>query len=152
MDVAHSFTLERIDGDPVSMDELTAGGPAVIVFAHADCPTSTLALRRLAAAAAVDGITLACVAEETPARAAQLARRTGVRFPVLAEPPPFDVSRAYGVETVPTAVRIEPGGDVTGTVVGWDLEKYQALLETALPSDEPRRKPGCGARWTYEAL
>ena len=118
--VAHPFTLDRIDGDPLSLDELTAGGPTVVVFAHADCPTSTLTLRRLANVRAADGLTLACVAEETPVRAAQLARRTGIRFPVLSEPAPFDVSRAYGVKTVPTAVRIEPGTGITGSVVGWD--------------------------------
>ena len=53
-------------------------------------------------------MTLACVAEETPEAAARLARRTGIRFPVLAEPAPFDVSQAYGIETVPTAVRVDP--------------------------------------------
>ena len=148
----HPFTLDRIDGDPLSLEQLTAEGPAVVVFAHADCPTSTLALRRLASVHAPEGVTLACVAEETPPRAAQLARRTGIRFPVLAEPAPFDVSRAYGVETVPTAVRIEPGAGVTGSVVGWDAERYAALLGTALPAEEPARKPGCGARWTYEAV
>ena len=151
-EVAPPFTLERIDGDPLSLEQLTAEGPAVVVFAHADCPTSTLTLRRLASVRAPEGITLACVAEETPSRAAQLARRTGVRFPVLAEPAPFEVSRAYGVETVPTAVRIEPDGGVTGSVVGWDVERYAALLGTPLPPEEPVRKPGCGARWTYEAL
>ena len=92
------------------------------------------------------------MAEETPVRAAQLARRTGIRFPVLSEPAPFDVSRAYGVETVPTAVRIEPGTGITGSVVGWDAERYAALLGTELPTEEPARKPGCGARWTYEAV
>ena len=151
-EVAPPFTLERIDGDPLSLEQLTADGPAVVVFAHADCPTSTLTLRRLASVRPPQGITLACVAEETPSRAAQLARRTGVRFPVLAEPAPFEVSRAYGVETVPTAVRIEPDGGVTGSVVGWDVERYAALLGTPLPPEQPVRKPGCGARWTYEAL
>ena len=97
-------------------------------------------------------MTLACVAEEPPARAAQLARRAGVRFPVLAEPSPFDVSRAYGVETVPTAIRVEPGAGVVDTVVGWDADRYGALLGTALSREEPTRKPGCGARWTYEAV
>jgi hypothetical protein len=147
---APPFTLERIDGDPLSLDALRADGPVVIVFAHADCPTSTLALRTLAGLGA-EGVRLACVAEETPVGAAALARRTGVRFPVLAEPRPFETSRAYGVETVPTAVRVDPGGEVTGTVVGWDADAYEALLGTPLPAAEPRRKPGCGARWTYEA-
>jgi hypothetical protein len=149
--IAHPFTLERIDGPPLSLDDLVTDGPVVIVFAHADCPTSTLALRRLAAVQDRPGLSLACIAEETPDRAARLARSTGIRFPVLAEPAPFTVSQAYGIETVPTAVRIEPAGGVTGTVVGWDAEAYGRLLATGLPADEPLRKPGCGARWTYEA-
>src|SRR4029079_3001752 len=123
---APPFLLERIDGDPLSLEELTSRGAAVVVFAHADCPTSTLALRRLATAGNGGGATLACVAEETPSRAAQLARRTGVRFPLLSEPAPFDTSRAYGIETVPTAVRIEPGGEIAGSVGGWDQERYEA--------------------------
>ena len=148
---AHPFTLEQIDGDPVSLDTLIEDGPVVLVFAHGDCPTSTLALRRLAGLPADAGITLVCVAEETPEAAARLARRTGVRFPVLAERSPFAVSQAYGIETVPTAVRIDPGAGVTGTVVGWDADAYATILDTSLPDEEPRRKPGCGARWTYDA-
>ena len=149
---APPFTLERIDGEPLSLEALASEGPVVLVFAHADCPTSTLALRRLAAIRNGDGAALACVAEETPVRAAQLARRTGIRFPVLSEPAPFAVSRAYGIETVPTAVRIEPGARVTDLVVGWDAEGYERLLGTTLTTEEPLRKPGCGARWTYEAV
>lgn len=149
---APRFTLERIDGDPLSLDALTAGGPVVLVFAHADCPTSALALRRLAGLGqGPAGVALACVAEETPEAASRLARRTGIRFPVLAEPAPFEVSRAYEIATVPTAVRIEPGVGVTGTAAGWDADAYERLLGASLPSEEPRRKPGCGARWTYEA-
>ena len=148
---AHPFTLESIDGAPLSLDELAADRPVVLIFAHGDCPTSTLTLRRLAAVAQQADVRLACVAEEPLAGAGRLARSTGVRFPVLAEPPPFAVSQAYGVDTVPTAVRVDPGGGVAATVVGWDAAAYESLLGVALP-DEPRRKPGCGARWTYEAV
>lgn len=147
----YPFTLERIDGEPLSLDDLVVLGPVVLVFAHADCPTSTLALRRLAALAERPTASVVCIAQEPPEIAARLARRTGSRFPMLAEPAPFVVSRAYGIETVPTAVRIEPGRGVTGRAVGWDADHYAQLLGTALPDAEPRRKPGCGARWTYEA-
>jgi hypothetical protein len=149
---AHPFTLDQVDGAPLSLDALLSDGPAVIVFAHADCPTSTLTLRRLAAIQSRSRPALACIAEEPPERAARLARSTGISFPVLADPAPFELSRAYAVETVPTAIRIEPGGTVTDTVVGWDADAYARLLDTALPEDEPRRKPGCGARWTYDAV
>jgi hypothetical protein len=145
MTVAPDFTLPRIDGGAVSLGELVDGAPLVLLFVHADCPTSTLALRSLAATDA----RLVCIAEDPPDAAARLARRTGARFPVLAEPAPFQVSRAYGVETVPTAVRVEPGGALGQTVVGWDADRYEQLLAVSVAAEQ-RFKPGCGARWTYE--
>jgi hypothetical protein len=148
--VAQPFTLESIDGGPRSLDVLTRDRPIVLVFAHGDCPTSTLTLRRLAEVAEQADVGLVCIAEDPLPAAGRLARSTGIRFPVLAEPAPFAVSRAYGVETVPTALRIDPGGEVAATVVGWDAAAYESLLGVSLP-DEPRQKPGCGARWTYEA-
>ena len=130
MTSAHPFTLEQIDSDPVSLETLSARGPVVLVFAHGDCPTSTLTLRRLAALDDNPEVRLACIAEETPSGAARLARRTGIRFPMLAEEAPFEVSQAYGIETVPTAVRIDPGSGITDTVVGWDASAYARLLGT----------------------
>src|SRR5690242_303560 len=147
---APGFTLPRIDGPPTSLDELLQEGPLVLVFAHADCPTSTLTLRRLSELSG--GPRIVCVFEEEPEDAARLARRTGTATTVLAETPPFEVSRSFGVETVPTAIRIDGAGNVLGTVVGWDADAYASLLETRLPDGEPQRKPGCGARWTYEPV
>jgi len=143
------FTLPRIDGPPVSLDELLHDGPLVLVFAHADCPTSALTLRRLARLE--HGSRLVYIFEEAPENAARLARRTGVAATVLAETPPYEVSRAYAVETVPTAIRIDGEGGIVGTVVGWDADGYGTLLDAVVPDGGPRRKPGCGARWTYEA-
>jgi peroxiredoxin len=145
---APAFTLPRIDGDPLALAQLLEEGPVVLLFTHADCPTSTLVLRRLAD---VDEATrIVCIAEEQADAAARLAHRTRIRFPVLAESPPFDVSRAYGVETVPTAVRVDASATVTARVVGWDRVAYEQLLGLQLDGEEPSRKPGCGARWTYE--
>ena len=145
--LAPDFTLPQTDGDPVALGALLADGPVVLVFAHADCPTSVLALRRLAALG--PGARIACLAEETPEAAARLARRTGFRPPVLSQPAPFEISRAYAVEAVPTAVLVQPDGSVTDTVVGWDADGYERLLGVAFDA-EPQRQPGCMARWTYD--
>jgi hypothetical protein len=135
------FTLPRIDGGPVSLSELVAEGPRVLLFVHADCPTSTLALRRLAASSG----DVVCVAEETPEAAARLARRTGFAGTVLAEPEPYELSRRLRIETVPTAVLLGADGEATETVVGWDAAAYERLLGVRLDG-EPRAKPGCEAR------
>src|SRR5262245_50238115 len=102
---APPFTLPSIDGPPVSLQDLLERGSHVLVFAHGDCPTSALTLRRLAELGDGDGIT--CIFEEPPETAARLARRAGLPFAVLSEPTPYEVSRAFGVESVPTAIRID---------------------------------------------
>jgi hypothetical protein len=148
--LAPEFTLPRIDGPPVSLQELLTRGPQVLVFAHGDCPTSALALRRLAELG--DGADITCIFEEPPETAARLARRVHLPFTVLSEPTPYDVSRAFGVETVPTAIRIDEGAGIVDTVVGWDAEAYARLLDRPVSREAPLQKPGCGARWTYEPV
>jgi hypothetical protein len=139
--------LPRIDGAAVALDDLAGRERVALIFAHADCPTSLLTLRRLAAARADDDA-LVCVAQESPEAAARLARATGAAFTVLAEDAPYEVSRAYRVDAVPTAIVLECGEEVE-RVVGWDAEAYERLLGLELPG-EPRSKPGCGARWTHD--
>jgi hypothetical protein len=105
-----------------------------------------LALRRLAAVGSADVV---CVAQERPEVAARLARRAGFEETVLVDPPPYEVSRSFGVETVPTAVRIDVDGRASDRVVGWDAEGYAALLGVVIEG-EPRSKPGCVARGLFE--
>jgi hypothetical protein len=145
--VERDFTLPSVDGAPVSLSALLARGPLVLLFVHADCPTSLLALRRLAP---LDGgAATVCIAEESPEVAARLARRTGFARTVLAEPAPYGVSRRFEVATVPTAVLVGADGDVLDTVVGWDAAAYEHLLGVELDG-EPRQKPGCVARGLHE--
>jgi hypothetical protein len=147
---ALDLLLPSIDGPAVVVGKLLDHRERlVLVFAHADCPTSTLALRRLSRLGA--HAELVCIAEEPPEQAARLARRTGVAFPMLAEPEPFELSRALEIRTVPTAVVIERDGTTADTIVGWDAQAYERLLSVSLGEEAPRNKPGCGARWTYDA-
>jgi hypothetical protein len=147
---ALALPLPSIDGPAVALGALLESrARLVLVFAHSDCPTSTLALRRLSRLGA--HAELVCIAEEPPEQAARLARRTGVAFPMLAEPEPFELSRALDVRTVPTAVVVGRDGTTADTIVGWDAEAYERLLSAPLGEEAPRQKPGCGARWTYDA-
>ena len=43
------LSLLSLDGPPLRLDAAVGEGPAVLLFVHADCPTSLLALRRLPA-------------------------------------------------------------------------------------------------------
>jgi len=139
------FTLPLVGGEPVSLTTLVEQGPRLLVFAHADCPTSHLALRHLAKLDA-GPVKPVLIAEEPPEGAARMARRSGVRFPVLAQEAPFPVSDQFGIEAVPTAVLVDASSRVVESLVGWDRAGYERLLGGPLPDLGPAVKPGCGSR------
>jgi len=160
---APEFRLPSVGAGEVSLASLTSDGPALVVFVAEECPTSRLALRRLAAVAGelvADGVALACVFEDPLAVAARTARTAGLEATLLSEPPPYATSQAYDLVSVPTAVLVARDGSEVGRVVGWDVAAWDGLLALAaadvgaaprrLPDDEPRQKPGCGAKSTYD--
>jgi len=133
--------LRALDGSPAGVGE-----GSVLVFVHADCPTSLLALRQLGSAVG-DEARLVVVAQESPEAAARLARRTRVGARVVADPPPYELTRAFAVETVPTAVVV--GREER--IVGWQAEAYERLLGCRLDVG-PRWKPGCESRTLEPAV
>jgi hypothetical protein len=143
---APGFDLVRTGAGRVSLADLLAPGPAVVMFVTDDCPTCELTLRRVATAGAAPTV----ICEADPAAAARLAHRTGFTGAMLCEPPPYATSSAYGLEAVPTTIAIGAGGAVERTVVGWDAEALSALLHVDLGADAPLRKPGCAAKSTYD--
>jgi hypothetical protein len=150
---APDFALPSVDGGRVALGDLIAESPngVLLLFVHEECPTSRLALERLSALAGrldQEGVTLAVVAEEAPDGAARLLRRARARVRMLAQEAPFDVSKAYGVEAVPTAVLVGPSRELRGRVVGWDAAALGRLLPAPVPADEPSWKPGCESRST----
>jgi hypothetical protein len=144
---APAFALPSTLAGPVSLGDLLAAGTTRVMFVTDDCPTCELALRRLAAAGA--GVAVVC--EAAPAAAARLAHRTGFGGVMLSEPPPYETSRAYGLDAVPTTVAIGADGEVAATVVGWDAVALTGLLGVELTAEAPLRKPGCAAKSTYDA-
>jgi hypothetical protein len=143
------LTLESVDGARRRLGDVLTGGQTVLLFVHAECPTSRLALDRLGPLGPeleATGARLVCVVQEPLETAARLARQHRVDALVLAEAPPYEAARAFGVDTVPTTISVRSDGRVDGSVVGWSVEALSALLALRLPPVEPTWKPGCAAR------
>jgi hypothetical protein len=100
---------------------------------------------------AATGVAVAAIFEDPIEVAARVARRVGFTGMVLSEPAPYDVSRAYFLESLPTAVLVDRDGREAGRVVGWDADGLQALLSVPVTHEGPTRKPGCAAKSTYDA-
>jgi len=143
------FSLPSVAGAPVRLTD----GPALLLFVSEECPTCTLTLRRLAPivpSLSATGLRVAAIFEDPLEVAARVARRTDFPGEVLSESSPYDVSRAYSLVSLPTAVLIDGGGRETGRVVGWDAPGLEALLSVSVTSEPPLRKPGCAAKNTYD--
>jgi peroxiredoxin len=160
---APSFALPSTTGGSLGPDELVARGPALLVFAAEECPTCALALRRLAPLVAPlreAGVALAVVFEDPLDVAARVARDARFKGTVLAEPAPYETSRAYALDSLPTTILLDRDTSVAGTVVGWDAAGLSALVARAcagagapapaVTDEPPRTKPGCAAKSTYD--
>jgi peroxiredoxin len=151
---APEFSLASVAGGSVTLEELHASGPALVLFVSEECPTCVLTLRRLGPLVEEltgAGLRVAAVFEDALEVAARVARRTGFSGVVLSEPSPYDVSRAYSLDSLPTAVLVDRDGRQAGRVVGWDADGLGALLSVPVTDEAPTRKPGCAAKSTYDA-
>jgi peroxiredoxin len=151
---APEFSLPSVAGGPVRLADLCDRGRVLLLFVSEECPTCVLTLHRLAplvSELSASGVRVAAVFEDPLEVAARVARRTGFSGVVLSEPAPYEVSRAYSLESLPTAVLVDGDGRQVERVVGWDAAGLRTLLAMPVTDEPPLRKPGCAAKNTYDA-
>src|SRR5215467_11844212 len=118
----------------ITVEALTAGGCALLLFVNEDCPTSAMAMRRLGPLCRAweeTGLTSTAVFEDPLEVAVRVARRLGWTGRVAAEDPPYETSHAYRLVSVPTAVLVDNAGTIAGTVTGWDHAALVTLIRRA---------------------
>ena len=89
-DTLPSFTLRNAVGEHVSLDDLVANGPAVLVFYRGGwCPYCNLALRtyqrELLPQLGASGATLAAISPQTPDQSLSTAEKAALSFEVLSD-------------------------------------------------------------------
>lgn len=98
-DAAPSFTLPDPAGHPVSLDDLIAGGPAVLYFYPADftpvCTAEACAFRDMHPELNAAGITLAGVSPQSQESHDRFKTKFSLPFTLLADPE-RRVIKAYG--------------------------------------------------------
>ena len=128
---APSFTLPDIDtAEPVADPWRAAAAPTVLAFFKATCPVCQLAAP-MVRAMAESGATVVAIGED-PAPALDAYRaRWGQTVPTLSEPPPYRVSGAYGLVSVPSLYLVDPDGTVLDAVLGWDRDEWNRVSVAA---------------------
>jgi peroxiredoxin len=131
-DTLGSFTLSDATNELVTLDQLVAAGPAVIVFYRGGwCPYCNLALRtyqsELLPALTSFGAQLVAISPQTPDESLSTAEKIGLEFTVLSDPG-NRVARSIGVV-------FQQADDVLDAQrkLGLDLAKVNAEGSTELP-------------------
>ncbi|PVM82262.1 peroxiredoxin-like family protein [Caulobacter endophyticus] len=132
------FVLKDVEGGELTLDSLTAKGPAVLVFFRfAGCPACNIALpyyeETLAPALAAIGATLVAVSPQVPERLGEIRDRHGLSYRVASDPG-NELGRRLGVlytadEASQAAARAKGSfiGDVTGTGT-WELPQPAVVV------------------------
>jgi len=131
-DVLEDFTLPDATGKDVSLSDLVAGGPAVLVFYRGGwCPFCNLALRQYRAELVPQlgryGATLAAISPQKPDESLTTAERHDLQFAVLSDAG-ARVARRLGVA-------FQPAEDVLKAqrALGLDISQGNAEGSTDLP-------------------
>ena len=95
-----------------------------LVFYKVTCPVCQMAAPKIDALARSYPGRVVGVGQDPPDQLKRFGREFRMDVPAVADLPPYDVSNAYGIETVPTLVVIDGAGAVAEAVVSWDRAGY----------------------------
>ncbi len=156
---AKPLDASGVDPEPVTIERLTAAGPALLLFVNEDCPTSALAMRSLGPLCGgweQAGLTSTAIFEDPLEVAIKIARQCSWAGRVAAQSPPYASSRAYGLTSVPSMFLVSEAGQIEASVTGWDQPAVASMLQRAaaitgsalaVPAEvHPLRKPGCSSK------
>jgi peroxiredoxin len=155
---APRFELKTMEGKAYSLQEVLARGPVLVAFFKVECPTCQYTfpfVERLYQQFHAQGAQVCGISQDDVRDTQRFAKEYGVTFPVLIDRHPYQISRAYGLELVPTVFLIGADGRVELVSDGFakaDLLEIQQRLAKVfgvnpVPLFQPREnvpafKPG----------
>ncbi len=127
------FTLPDATDSPVTLSELVADGPAVVVFYRGGwCPYCNLALRTYEAELLPElaryGARLVAVSPQNPDQSLSTSEKAGLSFTVLSDPG-ADLAYRLGIGYTPTPEVLR-----AQRALGLDLTKVNATVDLPLPT------------------
>jgi len=155
---APPFDLVGIDGKNYSLQEGLGRGPVLAAFFKVACPTCQYTfpfLERLYQQLRPRGGQVWGIVQDEASQARRFANEYRITFPILIDDSPYEISRKYGLEYVPSVFLIEPDGRVAVSSEGFckaDLLEMQKSLSQSLATSPgplflpkervPEYKPG----------
>jgi len=126
---APAFRLTGLDGSRKTLEQILAGGPALLAFYKISCPVCQLTapyLERLAANGAVQVIG---ISQDDAGATRGFMERFGVTFPTLLDlsSEDYPASNAYGITSVPSLFLLERDGAITRSFSGFSKCDFEEI-------------------------
>jgi thiol-disulfide isomerase/thioredoxin len=112
------------DAAPLVPGGVVHEGPVALVFYKVTCPVCQMAAPKIDTMAGSYPGRVVGVGQDPTDELERFGREFRMDIAAVADVPPYDVSNAYGIETVPTLFVIDGAGVVADTVVSWDRAGY----------------------------
>src|SRR5262245_7252448 len=109
-------------------------GEALYVVFKTTCPTCELTwpfLERIRSVSDGGGLSVVAISQDDASATRAFGERLRTRLATAYDAEPWPASAALGVETVPTLFRVDAGGRVVETVVGFDRARMEGLSRRA---------------------
>jgi peroxiredoxin len=128
-DRVSDFSLPRLDGGDVSLNEILANAPALLAFYKVSCPVCQFTLPFLNRLHTPGTLPVYAVSQNDSRDTRDFNRRFGVSLPTLldTEENGFAASNQFGITTVPTLFLVERDGTVSQVTEGWRKAEIQQL-------------------------
>jgi len=137
-----------MEGKAYSLPEALARGPLLVAFFKVECPTCQYTfpfVERLYQQFRTQGVRICGISQDDARDSQRFAKEYGITCPVLIDHHPYQISRAYGLEHVPTLFLISADGRVElvsdGFVKADLLEIQQRLAKTFAVTVPPLFQP-----------
>ena len=105
------------------------GGPVGLFFFKVTCPTCQLAAPTMGAFERAYPGRVVGIGQDPQDVLDAFGELHGMAIRSLEDPPPYDVSNAYGIVSVPTLIVVGDDGTVLETVGAWDREGFNRASE-----------------------
>ncbi len=117
--IAHPFTLDDVNGLPVSLQETLNSGPTLLVFFRTDCSHCKIELPLLQKLSQEEAYAklriLAVSVREKVDVVTSFIEEHGLTFPVVIDST-MKVTRTYGVPSIPRAFFLKRSGELNSTI------------------------------------
>jgi peroxiredoxin len=125
---APDFHLESLDGAPVALADLLAGGPILLAFFKITCPICQLTFPYLERLHQSGKIPVYGISQNSVRDTREFNEDFGVTFPTLLDPEDdFLASNAYGISSVPTLFQVARDGTISRVIEGWRKKEMESL-------------------------